>query len=124
MQKITFLLCVTLDRSLIQRAEGRIGGALVLTGGKGAYFPKCPLLHALLKFMAAFFAVRSIVGFSVSLQVDVCLNPGSAESWQSTLFHSFLLALILTTLVDFSFPSTSHAKAMCLQNVNSCVSDC
>lgn len=106
-------------------SRGEDWGGTSSHGRKRRLFSKMPLASCIIEIYGCFFfAVRSIVGFSVSLQVDVCLNPGNAESWQSTLFHSFLLALILTTLVDFSFPSTSHAKAMCLQNVNSCVSDC
>lgn len=53
MQKVTFLLCVTLDHSLILEAEvgnwgveEEEGGRGPVLPGNGAYFPKCPLLHA------------------------------------------------------------------------------
>lgn len=45
MQEVTFLLCVTLNVSLIPEAAWE-GWGSVSWGGHGAYFPKCPVPHA------------------------------------------------------------------------------
>lgn len=75
MQKVTFLLCVTLDHSLILEARGSRGGR----GGGGPpggwrLFPKMASASCIIEIHCLLFAKKkAIVGFSVCLRLDVCV---------------------------------------------------
>lgn len=75
MQKVTFLLCVTLDHSLILEAGGLQG-----MEGKWRLFLKMPSASCIIEIYCLLFAKGATVGFSVCLWVDVyVLIRGSAE---------------------------------------------
>lgn len=127
MQKVTFLLCVTLDHSLILEAGGlRGGGGGAAPPGKWRLFHKMPSASCIIEIHCLLFAKGATVGFSVCLWADVyILIRGSAETALHLFLHPVPSPHSHARLCrGFEFLSTSHVKARSLQNVKSCASGC